>query len=297
MNEQEIDKYIEKGKSIALKVADKMPLPLHYILNGIFIVLWMGDLVVPDPLPFIDELLGAGALYYYNAYILRRTYGVINPFRILRGESPVAKRRLGLLPYEQQMGQIKARLKSMKKAARGSEVPGLDPAKVKRLAEHVKQIEKRLHLLDRLLTKPAFQEGEVKVKIARIEARIDMTDDEDLKQEYKKAMEHAGNHLKNIERLREERNRLVAKLERFHLQLDDTYSRVVAMAVPDAPEADSARLFDELFASVSAFDETLKELEAKPSTDLYQAAVKEIEETEAKAQGRISSREPAKTAK
>jgi hypothetical protein len=292
MSEQQLDRYIEKAKLTALKVADRVPLPLHYVINGIFGVLLLGDLVVPDAIPFLDEILGTAAFYYYNVYLLKRTFGVINPMRILRGESPAAKRRLGMLPYEQQMERIKARLKAMKKAAKASEIPGLDKAKVEKLAKEIRAIEGRLTLLDRMLTRPEFQEGSVKTSIARMQAYIDMAQDPALKTEYGKAIEHARNHLANTERLREERNRMVARLERFNLQLDDTYSRLMATTLPVAQEPEAARLFDELFTSVSAFDETLKELEAKPAADLYQAAVKEIEETEDKFRTQPPLRQP-----
>jgi hypothetical protein len=170
----------------------------------------------------------------------------------------------------------------MRKAAKSSEIPGLDQARVDKLTREIKQIESRLTLLDRILTKPEFQEGAIKMQIARLQAQIEMTTDTALKSEFSRSIVHASDHLVNIGRLQDERNRMVARLERFSLQLDDTYSRLVATTMPvdQAPEA--ARLFDELFKSVTIFDETLKELEAKPAADLYQAAVKEVEETEQK---------------
>jgi hypothetical protein len=294
MNEPQLDRLIEKARLTALKVLDQVPLPLHYVLNGVFAVLLLGDVLVPDPIPFVDELLGTALFYYYNVYILKRTFGVINPLRILRGESPAAKRRLGMLPYELHMDRIKARLKAMKKAARTAEIPGLDRAKVDKLGREIKQIESRLSLLDRILTKPEFQEGALKMRIAQLQARIEMTNDAALKSEFSRAIAHASDHLANIGRLQDERNRMVARLERFSLQLDDTYSRLVATVMPvdQAPEA--ARLFDELFKSVTTFDETLKELEAKPAADLYQAAVKEVEETEEKFRAQPPLREPVK---
>ena len=79
MNEQQADKFIERTKLVALRVADRIPLPLHYVLNGIFGVLLLGDIVIPDAIPFLDEILGTAAFYYYNVYILKRTFGVINP--------------------------------------------------------------------------------------------------------------------------------------------------------------------------------------------------------------------------
>jgi len=293
MSEQQADKFIEKTKLVALKIADGIPLPLHYILNGIFAVLLLGDLVIPDALPFLDEILGTAGFYYYNVYILRRTFGVINPMRILRGESPAAKRKLGMLPYEQPMERIKARLKAMRQAAKSSEIPGLDRAKVDKLAAEIKQIEKRLLQLDRILTKPEFQEGAIKTHVANLQARIEVSPDESLRAEYQKAIEHALNHIANIERLRDERNRMVARLERLNLQLDDTYTRLLATTLPVSQEPEAARLFDELFTSVSSFDETLKELEAKPSADLFQAAVREVEETEEKFKAK-PVREPTK---
>jgi hypothetical protein len=295
VDEQAIDKFIEKAKIASLKVADKIPLPLHYILNGLFIIFMLGDLAVLDPIPFLDEILGLAGLYYYNAYILKRTFGVLNPMRILRGESPAAKRRLGLLPYEDQMDRIRDRLKAMRKAAKSSEVPGLSIDKVKKLTDQVKQIEKRLLQLDRILTRPEFQEGRIKSEIARIQARLDAVDEDELKVEYRKAIEHAGNHIENIDRLRDERNRLVARLERFNLQLDNIYSQLMAATVPLAEEPAAARLFDELFDTVNTFDETLKELEQKPSKDLYEAAVKEIEQTEEKFKAKVPTGDTSKT--
>jgi len=295
MDEQAMDKFIEKLKLTSLKVADKIPLPLHYIFNGLFIMFMLGDLAIPDILPFIDEVLGLAGLYFYNAYILKRTFGVLNPMRIIRGESPVAKRRLGLLPYEEQMDRIRDRLKAMKKAAKSSEIPGLSIDKVKKLTDQVKQIEKRLHLLDRILTKPEFQEGRIKSEIARIQARIEAVDEEELKEEYQKAIGHARNHIENVDRLRDERNRLVARLERFNLQLDNIYSQLMAATLPLAEEPEAARLFDELFDTVNTFDETLKELEQKPSKDLYEAAVKEIEQTEEKFKAKVPAGDTSKT--
>jgi len=294
MNETQLDRMIEKAKLTALKVADRIPLPLHYVINGVFAVLLLGDFVVLDPIPFVDEILGTAAFYYYNVYLLKRTFGVINPMRILRGESPAAKRRLGMLPYELQMDRIKARLKAMKKAAKSSEIPGLDRSKVDKLAREIKLIEGRLTLLDRILTKPEFQESAIKMQIARLENQIEMTPDPALKTEFNRSITHASNHLANIARLQEERNRMVARLERFSLQLDDTYSRLVATTMPVEQAPEAARLFDELFASVSIFDQTLKELEARPATDLYQAAVEEVEKTEDKFRAKPPVREPIK---
>jgi hypothetical protein len=282
MDQKQIDKIIAMVRIQALKIADRVPLPLHYILNGFLIVFWLGDMAVPDPLPFLDEIFGAFGLWYYNAYLLHRTFGVINPWRIIRGESPASKRRLGLLAYEQQMEQIKKRLKNFRRAASELGLPGLEAKRVEGLATEVKKLEKRLQLLDRLLTRPEFQEGKVTHEISRFEARRELVDDPELKKEYGQAIEHARAHLGNIGLLREERNRLVARLERFNLQLDRTYSQLLAMSSATESAADTGRLFDELFNAVSAFESSLLELEAKPAPSLYQDAVKEIEENEAK---------------
>lgn len=297
MSEDKLNLVWEKSKLYLLKAADRMPLVLHYALNGILLVTWAGDLIIPDVLPFIDEGVLTVAAWYYNAYILRRTFGVINPLRILKGQTPAAKRKRGMLPYEQQLEAIKSRLKTMRKTAKESPVPGLARKNVDQLTDRVKQIETRLTALDKLLSSPAFQEGQVKLEIARIEARRDMEQDPALKAEYSQALEHARSHLANIDRLFEERNRLVARLERFHLQLDNTYSQIVAMGLPQAAtkDADTERLFNELFTAVNAFDVSLQELSAKPAPDLYQAAVKEVEQTEAKIRERLAPREPDKS--
>ena len=290
-----LDKVWEKAKAESLKIADRLPLPLHYILNGLFMVAWLGDIIIPDPLPFLDEGILTVGLYYYNAYILKRTFGVLNPVRIIRGQSPTAKRRLGLLPYEGQLDQIKSQIKAMRKAAKSAEIPGLTSKKVDQLGDRVREIEKRLAVLDRLFTRPAFQEGAVKSDLARIQAHLEMSDDPGLKAEYQKAVEHAQNHIANIARLQDERNRLVARLERFRLQLDNTYSALLASAAAAGAETDTERLFDELFTSVNAFDVSLQELAAQPSADLFQAAVKEVEATEARVQAQLASRQTTKT--
>ena len=99
MDEKNIDKFIEKAKLAALKAGDRVPLPLHYVFNALLLMSFFISWGWPfDPVPLLDEALTAVAVYYYNAYILKRTFGVLNPMRILRGESPAAKRRLGLLP-------------------------------------------------------------------------------------------------------------------------------------------------------------------------------------------------------
>lgn len=293
MDQQKLDKVYEKLRIQAVKVADKIPLPLHYILNGFFLMFYMGDLVIPDAIPFLDEIFGAFGLWYYNAYILKRTYGVINPVRIFRGETPTNKRKLGLLPWETQMDSIRSRLKNMRQAARELKLPELDPSRVGRLDREVKELEKRLRLLDRLLTRPEFQEGRVNTEIARFQAKLEMTDDLEMKSEWEKAIGHARQHLENIARLRDERNRLVARLERFNLQLDNTYSQVLALSASTEKAADVGRLFDELVATVGAFQISLNELEQKPKPDLLQSAVKEVEETEARF--RIRREDPNRT--
>lgn len=286
MNDKGMDLIIDKAKASLKAVADRVPLPLHYILNGLFILFWLGDVVVPDFIPFLDEILGAGALYYYNLYLLKRTFGVINPLRILRGESPAAKQRLGLLPWEQRMDEIKKQLKGVRKAARQAGVPGVDGSKLERLGGQVGQIEKRLRMLDRLLSSPAFKEREVNVEIAKMEATARAAEDVDVKNDYAAALGHAREHLANIGRIKEERNRLVAKLDLLSTQLDNTYSRLLAAQVSDSAETEAKRLMDELFNSVSMFDSTLQELEARPTADLYQEAMKEVEQTEEKVRAR-----------
>jgi hypothetical protein len=282
MDQQKLDKLYEKVRMESVRIADKVPLPLHYILNGFLLVAYMGDLVILDPIPFVDEIFGAFAIWYYNIYILKRTFGIINPVRIFKGESPTNKRKLGLLPWEQQMDLIRRRLKNLRSAAKELGLPELSPDRVARLAREVKDLEKRLRLLDRLLTRPEFQEGRVRTEIARFQARGEMTDDTEMKSEWEQAIAHAHQHLQNIDRLRDERNRLVARLERFNLQLDNTYSQVLAMSASTEKAADIGRLFDELIATVGAFQVSLNEIERKPSSDLLQSAVQEVEATEAR---------------
>jgi hypothetical protein len=292
-----IDKTIEKVKLTALKVADAVPLPLHYALNAGLIFLFLVSWLWPgDPIPFLDEILTAAGVYYYNSYLLKRTFGALNPVRIFRGETPVAKRRLGMLPYEQYLDRVNARLKAMRKSAKSSEIPGLNLPKVDKLGREIKTIENRLRILDRLLIRPEFQEGAVRTQVAQIQARIESVNDDAVKQEFARAIEHAQAHVANIARLRDERNRLVARLERFSLQLDQIYSHLVAMTATDQLQAAEAeRQFDELFTAISSFDQTLQELEAKPSSDLYQAAIKEVTETEEKVKARPPQREPERT--
>ena len=290
----QVDKLIEKVKLTALKVADAIPLPLHFFFNGILLFLFaLSWIWVWDIFPVI---VTGFALYYYNKYLLKRTFGAINPMRIFRGETPVAKRRLGLLPYEQYLDRINARLKAMRKAARNSEIPGLNLPKVDKLGREIKAIEKRLRILDRLLIRPEFQEGAVRTQIAQIQARIESMNDEAVRREFALAIEHAQAHVANIERLRDERNRLVARLERFSLQLDQIYSHLVAMSVEDRQQvAEAERQFEELFTAINSFDQTLQELEGKPSSDLYQAAIKEVADTEQKVKVSSPRREPERT--
>ncbi len=299
MKQNDIDKGVEKVKGFAADVADKIPLPLHYFFDGIFMLVFLVDImpfIGADPLPLVNEIIEGVLLYYYNAYLLRRTYGVINPVRIVRGESPMSKKRMGLLPYEQQMAKIKQRLKALKKTAKKENIPGLTPDKVKNLSGQVKVIEDRLRLLDRMLAKPEFQEGTIRTEIARIEVQIEGFSDLEMKKEYETALGHARDHLANVERLREERNRLVARLNRFSLQLSNTYSRLLTTAESPMQESETSRVFDELSSSISAFDESLKEITAKqPSSDMYRAAVKEIEETEAKVKTGLTHKETTKT--
>jgi hypothetical protein len=293
----QVDKMIEKVKLTGLKVADAIPLPLHYVANAglifVFLVSWLWP---GDPIPFVDEILTAAGVYYYNAYLLKRTFGALNPVRIFRGETPVAKRRLGLLPYEQYLERINARLKAMRKDAKKSEVPGLNLPKIEKLGREIQAIEKRLRILDRLLIRPEFQEGVVRTQIAQIQARIGSVNDEAVKMEFARAIEHALAHVANIERLRDERNRLVARLERFSLQLDQIYSHLVAMSVEDRQQiAEAERQFDELFTAITSFDQTLQELEAQPSSDLYQAAIKEVADTEERVKISTPQREGERT--
>jgi len=290
------EKGLEKAKAVLLDVADRIPLPLHYVLNAFAIVFYMGDLAFIDPLPFIDEILGAGALYYYNAYLMKRTFGVLNPMRVLRGEDPASKRKMGLLPYEDKMNSIKKMLKSLDKEAEKAGVPGMGKEKLSRLRDQVKEIEKRLRAFDRLLSKPAFQEASVKTEVARIEARLDREADDEIKKEYKKALDHARDHISNIQKLKEERNRLVARLERLSIELDNTFSKLLAaQAAPTTSDKDMEHQFDELLESVENFDKSLKELEEQPSPDMMEEAVREVEETEERIKKALARRESTRS--
>ncbi len=284
---------MQRGKKALREAADRVPLPLHYILDFLLFIFWLGDLFVFDPLPLIDEFLGAGALYYYNAYIMRRTFGVINPVRIVRGDSPARKRTAGLLPYENKLSEIKKQLRNIKKAAGRQEVPGLTPAKVSELSAKVKGIEKRLRLLDRVLFGPAFQQGPVRAELARIEALAEETQDPELTAEYQKAAASARDQLDNIERVREERNRLVARLERISLQVANTYSHLISAAVSEARDQEAGRAFDELLSSVSNFDSSLQEIESAPAGELFKRTLKEVEHTQDKTTKTQGEREKA----
>lgn len=299
MDETIVDTIYEKLRAILVKVLDYIPLPLHYIFNTIFVCAWLIVLLFSafaGPLFMVNLVFGVAALYLYNVYLIKRTFGALNPMRILRGDTPAAKRRLGLLPYEQYIRSINKRLKMMRKAAKSSDVPGFNTAKVDQLSKQIKSIEKRLRMLDRLLTKPEFREGHIKTEMAKIEVRQDGATDETMKSEYGRALEHAREHLDNISKLRDERNRLVARMERFGLQLDNTYSRVAALDMRESYDTvESERLFEDLFKAVDRFDETLQELEETPKSGLFQAAVKEVEDTEKKYSTRTREAEGNKT--
>jgi SMC interacting uncharacterized protein involved in chromosome segregation len=94
---------------------------------------------------------------------------------------------------------------------------------------------------------------------------MESAQDEDMKEEYRKSLSHARGNLENIERILEERNRLVTRLDRFRLQIDDSYSRIVAMNLSSQGEEFTGELFDELFSSVDNFDSTLQEIERQPA--------------------------------
>jgi hypothetical protein len=63
----------ERIKTTARRAADRVPLPAHYVANLAFAALLLGDFVLPDGLPIIDEALGAAGFYYYNMYLIQRT--------------------------------------------------------------------------------------------------------------------------------------------------------------------------------------------------------------------------------
>jgi len=67
------EKVSARIKAQALRTADKIPLPVHYLLNAAFVAILAGDIIAPDAIPFLDEALGAAGFYYYNMYLLRRT--------------------------------------------------------------------------------------------------------------------------------------------------------------------------------------------------------------------------------
>jgi len=284
MSKGQTDKLIEKARITVRQAADRLPLPLHYILDFFLMVAWLGDLAVPDFLPFVEEILGGAGLYYYNVYLLKRTFGAINPLRIMKGESPRAKARMGLVPYEQAIAAVKRQLKNVKKASRDAGIPGLVPGRAEELAKRLKAIERRLRELDRVLASQAFDQQAVRSQMARIQALMESSADPEARPEYEKALAHAKEHLANIERIKEERNRMVATLERFRVQLDNTYSTLLAAAVSEEGDREAGRMFDELLASVENFHRTLAELEQRrPEPDLYQQALDEVNKTEARA--------------
>lgn len=83
MDRPQGDKMVNRIKLMALRAADRVPLPVHYGLSLIFLVLLAGDFAIPDGIPFIDEALGAAGFYYYNVYILRRSLARIRGRRTL----------------------------------------------------------------------------------------------------------------------------------------------------------------------------------------------------------------------
>jgi hypothetical protein len=83
MDKPQGDKFADRLKLMALRTADRLPLPVHYALSLAFLVVVAGDFAVPDGIPFIDEALGAAGFYYYNAYILRRSLARIRRKRTL----------------------------------------------------------------------------------------------------------------------------------------------------------------------------------------------------------------------
>lgn len=291
--------FTERAKAYLRKKADATPLGLLYVLNGVFIIYWGLDLIpgliMPggDPIPVIDEVFKTGALYYYNVYLLKRTFGIINPVRILKGEDPASKKTAGILPYEENMDIIGRKLKALRKEVKKSDIPGMQESKVDQLQKRVRKIEKRLQKIDRLLSKGAFQAGPVQAEIERLEERLASTEDPALKEELEKSLSHARGNLENIERIREERNRLVTRLDRFRLQLDDSYSRIMAMSVASADVESTASLFDELFSAVDTFDSTLQEIEHRPDPDFSRDTVNELRKTAEK----TGAKKPGQSAK
>jgi hypothetical protein len=287
----------EKLKAALKKIFDWFPLPVLYIVNGAALLGWALDMTpwfnLPpaNPLWILDELLLTIAVYYYEVYLLKRTYGVINPMRILKGQTPLAKKKIGILPYEQSMDSIRGRVKAMAQAAKRSEIPGLVPDKIKRLAAEVAAIEKRLQTLDRTLASPPFRERPIRAEIDRLNSLIAASADETINQDLKEAIDHANAHIDNINRLCDERNRLVAKLDRFRLQLDETWSRLMALSGAPAKPETADRLLNELFDSVKNFDDSLTEIEQKPAPEIMQKTIAEIEQAEARAQGKIPPRQ------
>lgn len=255
----------KRAKMFLREKADATPLGLLYILNVVFFMYWMADVFIPDPLPLVDEVLLTGGLYYYNVYLLKRTFGIINPVKIMKREDPSSKKRAGILPYEKNMALIRKKLKELRKEVKKSDIPGMDESKVDKLYNRVKEIEKRLHKIDRLLSKGAFKAAPVKSEIERLESLMESAQDEDMKEEYRKSLSHARGNLENIERILEERNRLVTRLDRFRLQIDDSYSRIMAMNISSQGVEFTGELFDELFSSVDNFDITLQEIERRPA--------------------------------
>ncbi len=277
--------WTERAKNYLRDKADSTPLFLLYILNGFFILYWMVDLIpgiiMPggDPLPVIDEVFKTIALYYYNSYLLKRTFGVLNPVRIMKREDPYSKKRAGILPYEKNMNIIRKKLKDLRKEVKKSDIPGMDESKVDKLQKRIKEIDDRLHKIDRLISKGGFQADQVRTEIARIEGLVENAEDESLREELEKSLSHAQGNLENIERILEERNRLVTRLDRFRIQVDDSYSRIMAMSISAADMESTGRLFDELFSAVDNFDSTLQEIERRPAPSPARQTVEELEKS------------------
>jgi uncharacterized protein (DUF2062 family) len=83
----EREKMLDRIKARALAAADRVPLPVHFLLNAGLALVLAGDILLPDTLPFLDEALTAVGFYYYNMYILHRILGRMKAGRRTRNSA------------------------------------------------------------------------------------------------------------------------------------------------------------------------------------------------------------------
>jgi hypothetical protein len=237
-------------------------LALNYLFSFFLLLLFLGFFAVPfDPIPFVDEILFGYLLYVSISVILEKVNMPAQQREIARVQ---VKKQRGLRQYEDKMRRIFTLFKEIKKSLlkyKKSTFLKAEGERFNSLLPKVKKIKAKIESLDKILQKPDFQEAQLESELIRLSEDISRVDSDQEKEELTAARSSAEKCLTTVKNLTNDRNTLVARLDKFYYLLKETHSKIVAMDLSEAELAeDVSKDINRLLESIDSFDQAMKEL-------------------------------------